>query len=198
MMSHLVNSILKAAESLPEGGLISPKEFLHLASRDAIDQALTRLTREEKLLRVGRGIYTLPVKGRFGVHPPSIKNVLEAIEATSGEVVVPTGAEEANALGLTTQVPIREIYLTTGPSSKISLGIRTVEFKHGSSWQIFLGKRPAGMAIRALVWLGREETPKALKNLHHKLPKAEWEAMLVARSSMPSWLAKAVSEVAVA
>jgi len=54
-MSQLTENILSAVQSLPEGGLLSPKEFLHLGSRAAIDQALTRLTREGKLLRVGRG-----------------------------------------------------------------------------------------------------------------------------------------------
>jgi len=37
-MSQLVQSILSFAQSLPEGGLLSPKEFLHLGSRVAIDQ----------------------------------------------------------------------------------------------------------------------------------------------------------------
>lgn len=44
-----------------EGGLLSPKEFLHLGTRAAIDQTLTRLTKEGLLLRVGRGVYALPV-----------------------------------------------------------------------------------------------------------------------------------------
>ena len=48
-MSHLAETILSAAQALPEGGLLSAKEFLHLASRAAVDQTLTRLTREGKL-----------------------------------------------------------------------------------------------------------------------------------------------------
>jgi predicted transcriptional regulator of viral defense system len=114
-MSQLALAVLSVAQSLPEGGLLSPKEFLHLGTRAAIDQTLTRLTKEGLLLRVGRGVYTLPVQGRFGVRPPSTESVVEAIEAASGEVVVPSGAAEANALGLTTQVPIKEEFLTTGP-----------------------------------------------------------------------------------
>ena len=55
-MSQLVQSIVAAAQALPEGGLLSPKEFLHLASRAAVDQALTRMTREGRLLRVGRSV----------------------------------------------------------------------------------------------------------------------------------------------
>ena len=197
-MSHLVQSIFAAAQALPEGGLLSPKEFLHLASRAAVDQALTRLTREEKLLRVGRGVYALPVQGRFGTRPPSAHTVVDAIAAASGEVVVPSGATEANALGLTTQVPVRQVFLTSGPSRTLRLGQQSLEFKHGAPWQLLMGNRPAGMAIRALGWLGQDQAASALQTLHSSLPATEWDAMRAVRAAMPSWMARAVSEVAVA
>lgn len=194
-MSQLAQSILSQAQSLPEGGLLSPKEFLHLGSRGAIDQTFSRLARQGKLLRVGRGVYSLPIHGRFGVRPPSTESVVEAIESTNGEIVVASGAAEANALGLTTQVPTREVYLTSGSSRRLKLGNREVELKHGNRCQMLLGKRPAGRAIRALIWLGPEQAPKALQVLRHKLPSHDWEAMRQARARLPSWMAKAVSEV---
>lgn len=193
-MSHLAEAVLSAAQTLPEGGLLSPKEFLHLASRAAVDQTLTRLTREGKLLRIGRGAYASPVHGRFGSRPPSTQAVVDAIESASGEVIVANGATEANALGLSTQVPTREVFLTSGPSRQLRLGQRDVELKHGSRWQLALGKRPAGMAIRALSWLGPEQAPAALKILCTKLPAEEWAAMRAARATLPSWMARAVSE----
>lgn len=195
-MSSLSQTIWLHAQSLPEGGLILPKEFLHLGSRAAVDQALCRLVNEGRLLRVGRGIYSMPVEGRFGLRPPSTESVLQAIESASGEVVVPNGAAEANALGLTTQVPVREIYLTSGPARLLQLGNRRVELKHGNRCQMLLGKRPAGKAIRALMWLGAEQAPSALSMLKRNLPTQEWEAMQQARAGLPSWMAKAVSEVA--
>ena len=135
------------------------------------------------------------MQGRFGARPPSTQTVVEAIEAISGELVVPSGAAEANALGLTTQVPVREVFLTSGPSRKLRLGHQDVEFKHVTPWQLLMGKRPAGMAIRALACLGAEQAPSALIILHSKLSTAEWEAMRAARAAMPSWMARAVSEV---
>ena len=51
-MATLPESILLHAQSLPEGGVLSPKEFLHLGTRAAVDQALSRLTKEGQLLRV--------------------------------------------------------------------------------------------------------------------------------------------------
>lgn len=193
-MSQLTESILAAAHALPEGGLVSPREFLHLASRAAVDQALTRLTREGTMMRVGRGTYTLPVAGRFGARPPSTEAVVRAIESAQGETVVPSGAAEANALGLTHQVPAREVFLTSGPSRTLRLGKRTVELKHGNHWQLALGKRPAGKAIRAISWLGPEHASPALQKLRCRLPAEEWAALQGARGSMPGWLARAVSE----
>jgi hypothetical protein len=196
-MSQLAESILSQAQSLLEGGLLSPKEFLHLGSRAAIDQTLSRLAREGKLLRVGRGAYSLPVNGRFGMRPPSTESVVEAIESASGETVVGSGAADANALGLTTQVPTRVVYLTTGPSRRLKLGNREVELKHGNRSQMLLGKRPAGQAIRALIWLGPERAPLVLEMLRKKLPSQEWEAMRSVRAGLPSWIAKAVSEATI-
>jgi len=42
-MSTLPNSILKQVQSLPESSVLSSKEFLHLGSRPAVDQAFSRL-----------------------------------------------------------------------------------------------------------------------------------------------------------
>jgi hypothetical protein len=95
---------------------------------------------------------------------------------------------------LTTQVPTREVFFTSGPSRKLQLGNRCVELKHGNRWQLLLGKRPAGRAIRALYWLGPEAAPAALKQLRTKLSEPEWEAVRSVRALLPSWMAKAVSE----
>ncbi|GAC1374342.1 MAG: DUF6088 family protein [Aquirhabdus sp.] len=195
-MSQLAESILKEAQALPEGSLLSPKLFLHLASRAAVDQVLSRLTKEGKLMRVGRGVYVSPHQGRFGIRPPSMESVVQAIEAT-GEVIVANGATEANALGLTTQVPVREVFLTSGASRKLHMGNRSIEFQHGTRWQLLLGKSQSGRLIRALAWLGQESAPRALQQLRETLPESEWQALLGARSSLPSWMSKVISEVAV-
>ena len=193
-MSHIAENILSAAQSLPEGGLLSPKEFLHLGSRAAVDKTLSRLAQEGKLMRVSRGVYVAPQHGRFGTRPPSTEAVILAIETSSGETVVANGAADANALGLSTQVQTREVFFTSGPSRILHLGNRVVELKHGHRWQLLLGKRPAGMAIRALSWLGPEAAPAALQRLRAKLPESEWEALRGVRGLLPNWMARVVSE----
>ncbi|WP_394334753.1 DUF6088 family protein [Ectopseudomonas oleovorans] len=192
-MSHLAENIMSVAQVMPEGSMIVAKDFLHLGSSASINKTLSRLTQEGKLLRVSRGAYVRPHEGRFGMRPPSTESVLQGIEASSGETVVAHGAAEANALGLTTQVPIREVFFTSGPSRTLHLGSRCVELKHGSRWQLLLGTRPAGQVIRALSWLGPEAAPAALEQLHSRLPEAEWKAVCGARDALPSWLAQLIS-----
>jgi len=77
-----------------------------------VDQALSRLPERGQLIRAGRGLYLRPVTSRFGTHAPSVEQAVEALAIQRGEVIVPNGAAAANALGLTTQVPVRSIYLT--------------------------------------------------------------------------------------
>lgn len=193
-MSALAQAILDIAQSLPEGGIVSPKEFLHLASRAAIDQTFTRLLRDGKLMRVGRGAYVHPVASRFGVRPPAASKVAQSLAERQGEVVVPHGAAAANALGLTTQVPVKEVLVTSGRSRTLRLGSRTVEMRHVPKWQLALGRRPAGAAIRALSWMGPAHAAESVAKIKRSLPAEEWEALVAARPILPGWMAKVVSE----
>ena len=195
-MNTLPESILLHAQSLPEGGVLSPKEFLHLGSRAAVDQALSRLTKESKLLRVGRGTYVNPVSSRFGTRTPAPEKVLESLAAQSGETVTPHGAMAANALGLTQQVPIREVYLTSGRTRKLKLGRSEVLVKHVPRWMLALGTGQAGAAVRALAWMGPAHVNESLATLHRTLPDSEWRALASARAALPSWMAQAIGEEA--
>lgn len=195
-VNTLPEAILLHAQSLPEGGVLSPKEFLHLGSRAAVDQALSRLTKEGKLLRVGRGTYVTPVSSRFGTRAPAPEKVVESLAAQSGEVVAPHGATAANALGLTQQVPIREVYLTSGRTRKLKLGRSEVLVKHVPRWMLALGTGPAGAAVRALAWMGPTHAGKSLATLRQTLPPSEWRALASARAALPSWMARAIGEEA--
>lgn len=195
-MNTLPEIILQQARSLPEGGVLSPKEFLHLGSRPAVDQAFSRLARAGKLLRVARGTYAAPVSGRFGSRAPAPKTIIKALSGQSGEIVVPHGASAANTLGLTQQVPIREVYLTSGRTRKLTFGHSQVLMKHAPHWMLSLGERPAGAAVRALAWIGPEHAGESLATLHRTLPHAEWQALASARAILPGWMAQAIGKEA--
>lgn len=191
-MSQLAESILAAARALPEGGLLAAKEFLHLGTRAAVDQTLSRLARSGALIRVGRGLYAAPVATRFGPRVPSTESVIEAIEHTTGEVIVPSGAAEANALGLTTQVPTREVFLTSGRPRRLQLGKRTIYLERGTPWQLRHRRTPAGQAMRALAWSGPQRVESHTTRVREALPKSEWEKVTSSRTLAPEWAVRAL------
>jgi len=193
-MNTLPNTILKQVQSLPEGSVLSPKEFLHLGSRAAVDQAFSRLAKAGKLLRVARDTYAAPVRSRFGTRPPAPEKIIKALAERDGEIVVPHGANAANALGLTQQVPIREVYLTSGRSRTLTLGRSQVTVKHAPRWMLALGARQAGTAVRALAWMGREHAEESLASLYRVLPPSEWRALAAARAILPDWMAQAIGQ----
>lgn len=195
-MQRLTEQILAHAEGVPKGAPISAKGLLHLGNRAAIDQALWRLAERGRLIRAGRGVYLRPVTSRFGTRSPSVEQAVEALAAQRGEVIVSSGAAAANTLGLTTQVPVRSVYLTSGRSRTMSLGKQVVELRHAPRWQLALANRPAGEAVRALAWLGPENAEAALKTLKRKLPHATFDELVAVAPQLPTWLARSVAKAA--
>jgi hypothetical protein len=193
-MPVLAEQIMAHAEALPEGAPVTANALLHLGARTAVSRALSRLARRGRLLRIGRGLYVRPVQGRFGLRPPTVEAVVRAVAGQRGEIVASHGAAAANALGLTTQAPIRMIYLTSGPSRMFKLSQQSVELRRAPTWQLLLADRPAGEVIRALAWLGPEKAAIALKSLRGRLAPSVFDELLLASLRLPTWLGRLVSQ----
>lgn len=190
-MSSITHTLRTLARTLPEGAPLTASQLLHLGNRAAIDQALARLTKRGELLRVGRGIYVAPVISRFGIRPPSPEKLIEAWAQQQQETVVPNEAAAANAMGISTQVPVRQVYLTSGKSRFLRLGRQSLELRHAPSWKLRNANRPAGQALRALVHAGPSQAPAVAQQLASRLNLVEREAL--AKTStlhMPTWVSR--------
>jgi hypothetical protein len=197
-MTPLSRQILTHVTALGEGEPITAKGLLHLGARAAVDKALTRLARRGELMRIARGLYVRPVATRFGPRAPAAEKVVQALGRAFGEVVVQSGATIANGLGLTTQVPIRPVYLTSGPSRRLTLGKQKVEVRHAPPWQLVEPGTQAGDVLRALGWMGRARAASAVAQLARTLGPSEMTQLAALRTVAPGWLAQTVSDAMVA
>ena len=196
-MAVLSEQILEAAGSRPEGSLLAAKQFLALGKRDALDQALRRLAARGNLVKITRGRYALPVRSRFGTRPPTPELVIAQLNLEGAQQLVSSGAASANALGLTTQVPVEQTFLVRIRSQKrYAFGKQHVTIRPAAAWNFLLADRPAGQAIRALIWFGPDQAAAALPELRRVLPRQEWEALLSVSAELPLWLAELLSEQA--
>ena len=194
-MTVLSEQILEAAAKRPEGSLLAAKQFLALGKRDAVDQALRRLAARGKLVKITRGRYALPVRSRFGTRPPAPEVVLAKLNQEGAQQLVSSGAAAANALGLTTQMPVEQTFLARTRSQKrYVFGKQQVTIRPAAAWNFLLADRPAGQAIRALTWLGPDQASAALPTLRSTLPPEEWRALRSICAELPLWLAELLSQ----
>ena len=187
-------AILEFLKSRKRGEPVCAKQLLHLGNRAAVDQALARLVRRKKLVRVSRGFYAVPVESRFGLLPPNAGEAMEAIARQKGEQIAPAGAAVANAFGLTTQVPLRRTYVTSGRTRTLKVSGETIELRHAPP---LAENARHERLLRAIEWLGPDGVEQARAMLLTLTP-AERRTLARRAAGMPTWMAAAVSEAAYA
>jgi predicted transcriptional regulator of viral defense system len=107
------NNILKKMKQNRRGKIFFTNDFAALGKYKACSKALERLAKEGEIMRVSRGIYTIPQKSELlGTLTPSFDSVVAAIVKRDKAKIIPSGLFAENALGLSTQVPMKAVYLT--------------------------------------------------------------------------------------
>lgn len=186
--------IRERIERMRRGEPFTPKAFVDCGTRASVDQTLSRLAEAGTIERIARGVFARPKFNRYvGRVAPDFLTVAKAVANASGAVVQIHGAEAARRLGLTTQMQVQPVFITSGPSRRIHVGKTKIRLLHVCPRKLILGDRPAGLALTAMWYLGKEEvTPELIGKIHRKLGESEYEALKSTRSSMPAWMNDAI------
>jgi len=198
-MDNLQDQILKRMRQHGPGGVFTPKDFLDLGSRDAVDQALSRLARQDGLQRLARGLYYFPrVNPRFNiVVPPDADQIADALGRQTGSRVVPSGAVAANRFGLTTQVPARPVYLTDGNSRQIRIGDMVFQMKHASPRDFHPSSRASALVLQALRYLGKDAVDDhVIATIRRALSQSQRNDLLRDGRFATDWIAAAIRRIA--
>lgn len=111
-------------------GVWTPTDFLDLGSRDAVNQALSRMTAAD-IRRITRGLYDLPRLNALTGKPtnPDTRRVIDALARRDQARILVDGLTAANDLGLSDAVPAKIAVHTDARLSPIKLGAQTITFK---------------------------------------------------------------------
>ncbi|CAL8980524.1 hypothetical protein RHODGE_RHODGE_01396 [Rhodoplanes serenus] len=133
----------------------TPSDFVDLASRDAVDKALQRLTKAETLRRIDRGLYDQPGFNKLTQkpNPPDPRSVIDAVGRRDQTRMLVDGMTAANDLGLTDAVPAKIVVHTDARRRAIKLGNVTITFRPTAASKLFWAGRPAMRVVQALHWL---------------------------------------------
>jgi len=198
-------------------GVWSRADFLDLASPNAIEKALQRLTNRGDIRRPHRGLYDKPSVSRLTgklVFPPRASFV-DAIARRDKLRILVDGMTAANDLGLTTAAPARstihadtyprmiEIDATAGDAQESTPVIYRLDFKRASAKAAFWAGRPAMRIVQALAWLrdDRSSLEPAINGIIQKLRNSQSRQAISddLRSNLaaiPAWMYPAAQEIA--
>ena len=123
------NKVAEVLKKLPKGSIFFVDDFLDFGNSESIKKALFRLKEKELLIRLAHGIYLYPKKDKdLGVLYPSAEEIAIAIAKRDRARIIPTGVQALNKLGLSTQIPLKVVFLTDAAARSIKIGKRTITF----------------------------------------------------------------------
>lgn len=180
------------------GWVFTPSSLTSLDDSGSIRMALTRLTRQGTIRRIARGLYDYPaLDPKLGILSPRADDIARALAGRDAVRIQPAGANAANILGLTEQVPVRIVYLTDGRSREVRVGRMQVVLKKTTPRQMATAGRISGTVIQALRWLGqRNVDDTTIARLRKRLSENERKQLLKDLRYAPTWVAKAMRRLA--
>lgn len=178
---------------LPDYAVIFRSDFPDYHA-EFVGSVLAELTKEGTLMKVAQGIYVKPAISRFGPVTPSVNSIVEAIAARDHAEVMPAGVTALNALGLSTQIPMKYVYLTSGSRRVIKMKDTTVILKTAVPKYFSYETKLIAMLVQALKTLKEEcveqEHLQQIAMLLTKEPDKEALARDILR--MPAWMKRLV------
>ena len=190
---HVNITLRERIEFLPEDTVLFRSDFPEYHS-EFVGGTLAELTQEGLLVKLAQGVYAKPRRSRFGLVLPSVDKIVQAIVARDNAEVLPSGMTALNVLGLSTQVPMKYSYLTTGSERTIKLENQEIRLKRGVPKNFCYKTKLIALLVQALKALkqqnvGQEEI-QTIRSLISKEP--DKTALAKDVDMMPIWMKRIV------
>lgn len=192
MNSSAEKQVLDHIKSHSKGTVFFGENFLFAGSSKTINKALERLVDKSEITRVATGIYIRPKQSKLlGKVTPSVEEIADAIAKRDKARIVPTGSYALNALGLSTQIPLKAVYLTDGAPRIVKVGKRTIQFKKATPKNLSAKGPISKLVIQALKAIGNGEVKEEEEEKIHQLLRKEKSKYLEHDILLaPEWIRK--------
>jgi len=182
--------ILTKIKKAKRGTLFFSDNFASFGNAETIRRTLNRLVEASEIDRVASGIFVRPqIDKIIGKITPKIEDIADAIARRDKAKIVPTSAYALNRLGLSTQVPMKIVYLTDGSARNIKIGNYTISFIRTSPKNVAALGKISRLAIQALKSIGKENiTQKEIEHIQTVLMKEKQSYLEHDLRIAPSWI----------
>ncbi|TDN94982.1 hypothetical protein DET49_10348 [Salegentibacter sp. 24] len=191
-MESTETKIKKSIIQKERGELLFPDDFRKLGSSEAVRLALHRIEKEGFIRRVAQGLYVRPKLNKYvGEVLPTAEKIAQSIAKRDKIRLVPTGVYALSALGLSTQVPMKLVFLTDGAPREIKLGKRSIKLKKTTPKNLSAIGNISRLVIQALREIGKEQlTNEEEAKIINLLKKENKKELLHDLELAPVWIQK--------
>ncbi|MCW3789245.1 DUF6088 family protein [Plebeiibacterium sediminum] len=189
-MQSVEFKIEKTIKSKPKGYLLFSDDFSHRGSAESIRKALQNLKEKGLIRSVAHGIYVRPIIDKYiGEVLPTAEDVAKAIARRDKIKLISTGAYALHALGLSTQVPLKLVFLTDGAPRIIKVGKRTIKLKRTTPKNLKAKGKISSLVIQALREIGKDKaTEVELQKINTLLQKEDLKLLQHDIALAPVWI----------
>lgn len=149
------------------------------------------------LERLAKGIYYKPIITQYGNVYPSAEKIVRLIAEHENAEILPTGEYALNALGFSTQIPMKAVYLTNGSPRTINIGNKKIRLKHRAPSSYSYKSQLMPLLVLALKAKGKSNiTPKDIDRLEEIVSNsAERQQIKEDLSVTPVWIRKYIKPI---
>jgi hypothetical protein len=192
------NKVLSRIYGHKRGWVFTPDHLSSVGSRNAVASALKRHKQSGLIRQLARGLYDYPrTDDQLGVLMPSADDIAGALVGRDAIRLQPSGAYAANLLGLSTQVPMKVVYLTDGRSKTVQVGNQQIILKNTTPKNMATAGKISGLVIQALRHIGQDQVDdRVIRQLDHRLDDDARKQLMKDIRYAPAWIAEIFRQLA--
>lgn len=199
-MGHMTNTnkLNETIERYEAGIPFGVKDFLDHGNYDAIRKQLIRLSKKGKIIRIIDGVYCKPEYSRLTEEllPVDVEKVADYLGKRYGWQIVPSTELALNYLGLSTQVPAKYEYLSSGPYRDFNIQNRQLSFKHTANKNLFNLSPDSALLIQAINGLGKTGmNDDDLRQINRCFTRQQLETALKESNNNKIWIHETIKRL---
>ena len=188
---RLFNSILRKGK----GCVFTAVDFTVDFKRWEIDQSFIALEKEGFIKRLLPGVYYYPKYSKLLKKSiaPDIQQVVKTLARKYEWKVFPEGNTALNYLGLSTQIPAKYIYISSGRSRKFKVGNIDLEFRHRVLTETMISDEKTMLVVQAIKSIGQIHANKDFaKKLSKRFSFKEWVKIEKKSHKVTNWILEVI------
>ena len=199
MTKPITIRVKSSISKLSDGIAFASNSFKFVnTNKNSIEKELSRLNTDGTIKRFRKGIYYKPKQSTlFGEVLPSPISIAYAIAKLNDAHLIPDGSMALNMLGLSTQVPMKYIYLNDKLHKSEFVGKTEIVFKRINSKKLTAYNKKAGLVLSAMEYLSRSafDNKNLVKDFATKLCQDDIKDLDKASKGYPVWVQTRVKEI---